>query len=168
MAPVGDGEAGFQALVAGLDYPMYVVTAAAGGQRAGCLVGFGTQSSIDPPRYWVCISKANHTHGVARRAGALAVHLLGRSHLELARLFGEETGDEVDKFARCDWSPGPDGVTPVLAACPRWFLGRVVDRVDSGDHESFLLQPVGSSAGQADEAQLGFQQVKDLEPGHPA
>ena len=165
---MGEVEEGFQALVAGLDYPMYVVTAAADGRRAGCLVGFGTQASIDPPRYWVCISKANHTHGVARQAGALAVHVLGRSHLALARLFGEETGDEVDKFARCEWAPGPDGVTPLLSGCRRWFLGRIVDRVDSGDHESFLVQPVRSSAAEADEGQLGFQDVKDLEPGHPA
>ena len=41
----------FQALVAGLDYPMYVVTVAADGDRAGCLVVFATKASIDPPRY---------------------------------------------------------------------------------------------------------------------
>ncbi|MDP9070929.1 MAG: flavin reductase family protein [Actinomycetota bacterium] len=163
-----DVEERFQALVGGLDYPMYIVTVAADDRRAGCLVGFGTQSSIDPPRYWICISKQNHTYRVARRADALAVHVLDRGHRELARLFGEETGDEVDKFSRCDWHPGPDGVTPVLSDCPRWFLGRLVDRVDSGDHESFLLEPVASSSDQAHEAQLGFQSLKDLEPGHPA
>ena len=158
----------FQALVAGMDYPMYVVTVAADGERAGCLVGFGTQASIDPPRYWICLSRQNRTYRVARRSEALAVHVLGRSHAGLARLFGEETGDEVDKFARCQWAPGPDGATPVLTACDRWFLGRVVDRVDGGDHESFLLEPVASSSEQAHEPQLGFQDVKDLEPGHPA
>ena len=161
-------EASFQALVAGLDYPMYVVTVAGDDQRAGCLVGFGTQASIDPPRYWICISKKNHTYRVARGAGALAVHILGRSHVELARLFGEETGDETDKFSRCAWRPGPDGVTPVLSDCPRWLLGRLMDRVDSGDHVSFLLEPTASSSDQAEEAQLGFQSLKDLEPGHPA
>jgi len=31
-------------LVARLEYPMYVVTAAAQGERSGCLVGFGTQT----------------------------------------------------------------------------------------------------------------------------
>ncbi len=165
---MGEVEAGFQALMADLDYPMYVVTAAADGERAGCLVGFGTQSSINPPRYWVCISKANRTYRVARHADVVCVHVLGRSHLGLARLFGEETGDEVDKFSRCDWSPGPDGATPVLADCPRWFLGRVLDQVDSGDHVSFLVEPVGAAAAEADEAQLGFQEVKDLQPGHPA
>src|SRR5215208_7631728 len=37
----------FEAIVAQLDYPMFIVTAAAGEERGGCLVGFATQASID-------------------------------------------------------------------------------------------------------------------------
>ena len=69
----------------GLDYPMYVVTAAAGEQRSGCLVGFGSQVSIDPPRWLVCISVVNHTHPVAEAADVLAVHLLDRPGYECSR-----------------------------------------------------------------------------------
>ena len=36
-----------------LDYPMYVATVRVGEHRAGCLVGFATQASIDPPRFLV-------------------------------------------------------------------------------------------------------------------
>jgi flavin reductase (DIM6/NTAB) family NADH-FMN oxidoreductase RutF len=36
----------FETIVATLDYPMFIVTTAAEGRRAGCLVGFGTQTSI--------------------------------------------------------------------------------------------------------------------------
>ncbi len=161
-----DAEAEFQRLVSGLDYPMYVVTAASGGARSGCLVGFGTQCSIHPPRYWVCLSKRNRTYEVARGADVLAVHVLGADDADVARLFGEETGDDVDKFARCRWEPGPDGATPVLTSCRGWFLGRVLDRVDAGDHVSFLLEPVWAEAGDGDGPALGFQQAKGLEPGH--
>jgi hypothetical protein len=31
---------------------------------------------------------------------------------ELAELFGGETGDEVDKFDRCEWRPGPWSSSP--------------------------------------------------------
>jgi len=41
---------GFHDLAADLDYPMLIVTAAADGERAGCLVGFAAQCSIDPLR----------------------------------------------------------------------------------------------------------------------
>jgi flavin reductase (DIM6/NTAB) family NADH-FMN oxidoreductase RutF len=162
----------FDCLTGRLDYPMYVVTAAVpeGGttERSGCLVGFGTQCSIDPPRYLVCISKANHTHRVAVRAAFLVVHFPGPEQIDMARLFGEETGDKIDKFERCAWHPGPDGVTPVLDACPNWFAGRVLRQADGGDHTAFVLEPVAASCPDPDWRMLPFQSVKDLEPGHPA
>ena len=63
MRPAGPGLDDF---VAGLDYPVFVVTAASGDERDGCLVGFSTQTSIDPPRLLVCLSKANRTTRIAR------------------------------------------------------------------------------------------------------
>ena len=105
-----------------LDYPMFVVTTASNGRRAGCLVGFATQISIDPARFLVGLSVNNHTHQVAADASRLVVHLLDADSMDVARLFGEKTGDEVDKFAQCAWSPGPDGV-PVLDEPPAWFSG---------------------------------------------
>jgi len=55
----------FEALVGDLEYPMFVVTARADGEPLGCLVGFATQTSIDPPRFAVCLSHRNRTfrHG---------------------------------------------------------------------------------------------------------
>jgi flavin reductase (DIM6/NTAB) family NADH-FMN oxidoreductase RutF len=154
----------FDRLVNRLDLPMLIVTAEADGQRAGCLVGFATQCSIDPPRFLLCLSRRNHTFGVAARSGTLVTHVLGPEHRELASLFGEQTGDEVDKFARCRWRPGPGG--PVLEACQHWFAGRVLDRFEVGDHVAFLVEPAAAAAGRIG-GQLSFQDVRRLRPGHP-
>ncbi|UXX91814.1 flavin reductase family protein [Streptomyces sp. AD2-2] len=123
-----------------LDPPMYVVTTEADGERAGCLVGFGSQCSIEPARFMVWLSKANRTFRVAEHAERLTVHLLRRDQDHLARLFGGETGDHIDKFADVPWHPGPGG-SPVLDEAPAWFVGRVENRVDGGDHVGFLLAP---------------------------
>jgi flavin reductase (DIM6/NTAB) family NADH-FMN oxidoreductase RutF len=155
-------------LVARLEYPMYVVTAAARGERAGCLVGFGTQTSIHPERFLACISRKNHTFPVASDAELLAVHFLSDDPREraLAELFGGETGDEIDKFERVDWHEGPGGV-PLLDGIPSRFVGRVLERLDLGDHVGFLLDPIDvERANRFDE--LGFQETKAIEPGHPA
>ena len=146
---------------------MYVVTVAdAGtGERAGCLVGFATQCSISPMRFLVCLSRANHTHRVAARSGILAVHALGVGQRDLAALFGEQTGDEVDKFTRCTWTSGPQG-TPLLDECPRRLVGRLLDRFELGDHTGYLLEPV-EQTGQAAPT-LMFSAVHDLQAGHPA
>ena len=60
-----------------MDAPLVVVTAASGDQRAGCVVGFHSQCSIEPPRYAVWLSKANRTYRVALFATHVALHVLG-------------------------------------------------------------------------------------------
>lgn len=148
-----------------LDYPMYVVTCAAGGRRAGCLVGFAAQCSIAPPRFMVWLSKANHTYEVARAATALVVHRLTGESAEPARIFGSLSGFDVDKFTLCAWHPGPRDL-PVLDGCPDWFAGEIVDRHDTGDHVGHLLVPITVTAGRAAGPQLGFQALRDLAPGN--
>ncbi|MEU6890185.1 flavin reductase family protein [Streptomyces sp. NPDC046557] len=151
-----------------LDVPMYVVTTAAGDDRAGCLVGFASQCSIHPARYMVWLSTANHTYAVARRATHLTVHLLRRGQRELAKWFGGETGDRVDKFERVAWHESDDG-SPVLTDACVWFVGRIEERVEGGDHVGFLLTPTEQSPPvTGTPALLRLSDVKDLEPGHPA
>ncbi len=149
-----------------IDYPMYIVTVAAGGECSGCLIGFATQCSIDPLRFLICLSDKNRTYRVAQDSDHLGVHLLPADRDDLAELFGSETGDEVDKFARCEWHLAAHGI-PVLDGCPNWLVGRVLDRMTAGDHQAILLEPVDAAAG-ADVAQFPFHRAKRFEPGHEA
>ena len=157
---------GVHELVSELDYPMFIVTATNGRERAGCLVGFATQCSIDPARFLVCLSDKNRTYRVAQDAELLVVHLVPAQAGELAELFGSETGDDVDKFERCAWHEGP-GDTPVLDDCGNWFAGRILERVPAGDHVAFLLDPV-EAASEPSEEQFTFHRAKRIEPGHEA
>ena len=153
-------------LVSAIDYPMYIATVADGDRRGGCLVGFTTQCSIDPPRFLVCISVRNHTFRIARTARVMVVHLVPEHGGDLAELFGSRTGDDLDKFAMCDWTPGPDG-TPVLAGCPNWFAGRVLQRIPAGDHWAFLLDTFAAESAPDADA-FTFHRAKRIEPGHEA
>jgi flavin reductase (DIM6/NTAB) family NADH-FMN oxidoreductase RutF len=158
--------------VAAIDPAMVIVTVAdsapGGAERAGCLVGFHGQSSIDPPRYAVWLSKANHTFGVALRSSHLAVHLLGADDRAVAAAFGARTGDVVDKFADQPFEPGPGGV-PLLTACPyRFVIERSVVLDDGGDHVCFTGPPVAAWPPAAPFTPLRLSQVDHLDPGHPA
>jgi flavin reductase (DIM6/NTAB) family NADH-FMN oxidoreductase RutF len=157
----------FEKLVSLLDYPMFVVTTRADDESAGCLVGFASQVSIHPHRFLVGLSKRNHTYRVAQRADHLGVHMVPRRHVDLARLFGSETGDRTDKFARCAWHSGPHGL-PILDDAAGWFAGAVLSRYDVGDHMGFVLEPVAGSAPDKFEQLVTFADVRDLEPGHEA
>lgn len=157
----------FERVVGGLDYPMFVVTTALGDERAGCLVGFATQCSIDPPRFLVCISDKNRTHRVLERgADALVVHVAPRDAAELVELFGGETGDDSDKFARCAWTEGPRGL-PILDDCKSWFAGEVMESIPLGDHVSRVIEPLEGSA-EYDGPAYPFSLAKEIEPGHEA
>jgi flavin reductase (DIM6/NTAB) family NADH-FMN oxidoreductase RutF len=155
----------FTKITSGLDYPMLVSTARADGGPAGCLVGFSTQCSVQPPRYLVCLSDKNRTQRVASAADVLAVHFLNADAMDLARLFGEETTDEDDTFSRCRWHPGPREA-PILDDCSRWFVGRILNRQPLGDHVGFLLEPIAAHHDEPEGGGLSFQRVKDLDPGH--
>ncbi len=156
----------FGELVGELDYSMFIVTVRADDERAGCLVGFGCQTSIAPPRFLICLSRKNHTYRVATGADLLAVHFLPRQTEELAELFGGHSGDDVDKFARCGWQPGPGGL-PILQECGNWFVGRVLERLDLGDHVGFLLEPIAAHRD-GSQAPFEFSRAKNIAPGHPA
>ena len=161
-----DGEA-LHDLLGVLDYPMLGVTAASGGRRGACLVGFSTQCSIAPARFLVCLSKRNATYRIAQDAAVLGVHFLTRDDRALSELLGERTGDDLDKLQHVAWEPGPEGV-PVLDAGAGSYVGKVLDRQDLGDHVGFLLEPIEVRSRAVTAPQLGFQDVKDMEPGHEA
>lgn len=166
MEPRSLNASEFGAFVEGLDYPMFVVTAYDGAEADGCLVGFATQTSIDPPRFLVCLSRANRTFRVAQGSEFLAVHVVGRDEHGMAERFGAETGDEVDKLAGIGWQAGPGGV-PLLDDLPHRLVGRVNERLPLGDHVGHLLEPVAVHGGDA-ERPLMLHDTADIEAGHPA
>lgn len=146
---------------------MFVVTTAADGHASGCLVGFATQTSLQPPRFLVGVSNSNHTFTVAARSEHLAVHVLGRRDMALARLFGGQTGDDIDKFERCSWHSGPAGM-PILDDAPAWFVGKTLSRIELGDHMGYLLEPIDGHTPEHAVDLLAFSDVGDIEPGHGA
>jgi flavin reductase (DIM6/NTAB) family NADH-FMN oxidoreductase RutF len=156
----------FHQLVSRIDYPMFIVTATNQTERAGCLVGFVTQASIRPPRLMVMLSKANRTCQVAQDADRLVVHFLHHTNHDLATLFGEQTGDEIDKFAACNWheEPARDAVLPGTRG---WAIGTILVRHDAGDHVAHLIDVITASTDTPG-GPLTFQAVTDMQPGHPA
>ena len=153
------------AIMENLDPALIVVTTAIGSERAGCLAGFHAQSSIDPPRYTIWLSKANHTYRVALRASHLAVHFLGSDDMPLAERFGTQTGDTTDKFAGLATTTDLGGA-PVLRDCPTWLVGRKVAVLDEGgDHVCVVTQTLETHCG-GSFTPLRLSRAAHLRPGH--
>jgi flavin reductase (DIM6/NTAB) family NADH-FMN oxidoreductase RutF len=166
-APTGDPANDLAPFFERVDFPYYLLTARTPeGEMSGCLAGFVTQCSIDPPNFVACISRLNHTLGVAVHALAMGLHLLGEDQVGMARLFGEKTGDEVDKFAEVDWRIGPTGA-PLLADVSLALEGTILGHFSVGDHEAFLVRAVRAVAGPGS-GLLTHRTSPRLHPGHPA
>jgi flavin reductase (DIM6/NTAB) family NADH-FMN oxidoreductase RutF len=155
----------FDEIAASIDSAMAIVTTASGEERAGCLIGFHAQTSISPRRYAVWLSKANHTLRVALHSEYLAVHFLTSDDRDLAELFGTLSGDDTDKFTRCEWEPSAEG-PPLLSRCPHRLLLRRTGMLDEGsDHVCFVTEPLDArSSGRF--TPLRLSAVTDLVPGH--
>jgi flavin reductase (DIM6/NTAB) family NADH-FMN oxidoreductase RutF len=150
-----------------VDYPFYVVTARApDAEMSGCLAGFVTQCSIDPPNFVVCISRENHTFGVAVRSAGIGLHLLGSDQEALARHFAETSGDRVDEFASVAWGLGAAGA-PLLEDVAVRLEGRILGHAPVGDHDAFLVRARGASAG-ARRGLLSVRSAPPLRAAHPA
>ncbi|MFF1369778.1 flavin reductase [Streptomyces virginiae] len=96
------------------------------------------------------------------------MHVLDRDRCGAAELFGGETGDQVDKFARVDRRPSADG-SPLLTEACAWFVGPIETRIDAGDHVGFLPAPTEVSPPvRTTPALLRYDDVKEIDPGKPA
>lgn len=160
-------DAAFTTVMGSLDTTLIVVTASTGEERGGCLVGFHVQSSIEPERYCVWLSKANHTYRIALRSSHLGIHFLTKDDLWLAERFGTRSGDVADKFAGLAVEPGPDDV-PMIAACPNRMLVRRTTLLDDGGDHVCLTGDMVAIDGAGSFAPLRLSDARDLEAGHGA
>lgn len=154
-------------LMGSVDSPLIVVTTSAEGERAGCLVGFHSQASIDPEHYCFWLSKANHTYRVALRSERFAVHFLTDVDRESARHFGSLSGMETDKFAGLDFTVTEDGV-PLLADLPNRLIVERIAMLDDGSDHVCLTARVDSVEVAGGFTALRPSQLGDFTPGHNA
>lgn len=154
----------FDELMGFADPAMIVATTAAEGRPAGCLVGFHSQAGIDPERYCLWLSKANHTYRTALRASHFAIHLLTDADLSVAEWFGTRSGESTDKFAGLDQTAGPGGV-PLLQGCPHRIVVERLAILDDGSDHVCVTTRVLSAHSPGEFTPLRLSDVEHLDPG---
>jgi len=131
------------------------------------MIEIAPQPTMDPsPLRVVPTAALLRTYRAASAAEALGVHFVPSTATALVELFGSQTGDEGDKFARCEWREGPARV-PILTECPNWFVGTVLERLPLGDHVGFVLDPQEVQL-EVPQAEFTFHRARRIEPGHDA
>ena len=122
-----------------MTYGLYVVSAADGDDRAGCLINTATQVTAEPIQVMVAVNKENHTADVIKRAGAFAVTVLDETaDMPYIGNFGFRTSENYDKFEKygCKVTAlgapySPQHICAVMDA-------KLVNTVDAGSHYLFI------------------------------
>lgn len=118
---------------------LYVVSAAADGLRAGCVINTAVQVTSMPPRISVAVNKDNVTSGVIASAKAFALTVIDQTaDMLYIGNFGFRTSSDYDKFAKYETRETALGMPYVPEHAAALFSCRLIDTVDVGTHLLFI------------------------------
>ena len=126
----------FRAVLGRFPTGVVVVTGLADGVPTGVALNSFTSVSLDPPLVSFCMARTSGTWPALRRAGRLAVSVLGAGQEGVGRRFATRG---VDRFAGLPTTPAPGGA-PVLDGAVAWLDGTITAVHPAGDHDLALLQ----------------------------
>ncbi len=124
-----------------LHAPVCVIGAASADRTAGLTAAWVTRVSLAPARLLVAVSPERHTWDILDAAGVFTVSILGENQVDIGRLFGLQSGRDLDKWSKVAHVllANEDGAdVPALADCAARFLCRTVTRINLGDHDGFV------------------------------
>ncbi|CAD5110307.1 p-hydroxyphenylacetate 3-hydroxylase reductase component [Zestomonas carbonaria] len=107
-----------------------VMTAAAGGRKAGVTANSFNSVSLEPPLVLWSIDKRSSSYEVFERASHFAVNILSADQIDLSNQFARPMDD---KFAGVRCEEGAGGA-PLFADCSARFQCESHQRIDGGDH----------------------------------
>ena len=118
---------------------LYVVSSAADGLRAGCVINTAVQVTSMPPRISVAVDKDNVTSGVIASAKAFALTVIDQTaDMLYIGNFGFRTSSDYDKFAKYETRETALGMPYVPEHAAALFSCRLIDTVDVGTHLLFI------------------------------
>ncbi|MBS6597754.1 MAG: flavin reductase, partial [Collinsella sp.] len=118
---------------------LYVVSAAADGLRAGCVINTAVQVTSAPPRISIAVNKENVTSGVIASAKAFALTVIDQTaDMLYIGNFGFRTSSNYDKFAKYETRETALGMPYVPEHAAALFSCRLIDTVDVGTHLLFI------------------------------
>jgi len=126
--------------------PVYLVSAQHEGKKNIITVGMFALFSGKPTLVGVGIAPSRYTFDLIRQSREYVVNVVDKKFMEAARICGEKSGREVDKFKAANLTPekGVKVNAPIIKESPVSIECKVVKEVDTGDHVWFIGEVVAS------------------------
>lgn len=123
-----------------IGYGLYVVTSRDGDKDNGLIVNTVTQLTNTPNRIGVAVNKANYSHDIIKKTGALNVNCLSvDAPFSVFEHFGFQSGRDTNKFADCEQLLRSDNGIVFLPRYINSFMSLKVERyIDLDTHGMFV------------------------------
>ncbi len=123
-----------------LTYGLFVVTAADGVKKNGCITNTAIQVASLPDRIAVAVNKSNFTHDMILKTNCFNISVISETaDFALFKHFGYQSGRDVDKFAGyTDFKTSANSIPYITAGTNSFFSIDVKQSVDLGSHTLFI------------------------------
>lgn len=128
------------------NYDVHSITSVAGAgtstQRQNANIAtWVMQTALGGSRLVVALYKIDYTIELVHESSILNVNLLAQEQTGLIRKLGRQSGRHIDKFARLPHAYDERGC-PYLTEAVGYAQCRVLNSIDSGDHEVFICEVI--------------------------
>lgn len=149
-----------------ITYGLYVAGARLGDKRGGFVANTVFQVTSEPPQLALACSNDNFTAGLIRGSRRFSVSALMRdANPELIKVFGYQSGKNLDKFASWKMREHPGGSPVLLEDSLAWFACEVVSVVELGSHALFIGQMVDGDLLDEGGEPLTYAYYRDVKKG---
>jgi len=131
-------------------YPSEIVAVSSvdsGGIPNALIVGWSMTVSGRPPMIAVAIGHPNYSCKLIRECGEFVLAYPSTKVVKEVEFCGSNSGRDIeDKLAECGWGsvPAAEVSPPLLAGCLANFECVVKDRIETGDHATFIGEVVAA------------------------
>ena len=124
-----------------IGYGLYVVTSNDGKKDNGLILNTVMQVTNAPARIALAINKANYSHDVIKKSGAMTVNCLTvDAPFAVFERFGFQSGKSVDKFEGREIVRAQNGLAVLPEHSNAFFSLKVIDYSDLGSHGMFICE----------------------------
>ena len=124
-----------------IGYGLYVVTSNDGKKDNGLILNTVMQVTNAPARIALAINKANYSHDVIKKSGAMTVNCLTvDAPFAVFERFGFQSGKSVDKFEGQEIVRAQNGLAVLPEYSNAFFSLKVIDYSDLGSHGMFICE----------------------------
>jgi len=119
---------------------VFVISIDSDDKPSGMIAGWKMKCSEDPPLFAVSLSKEGYTHKLIRESREFVIAVPNNELEGDVRFFGENHGDEVDKFKETgiEIEKAKFVRSPLIKNASINIECKLIKEVDSGDHIIFI------------------------------